>query len=153
VEQIEPPVDEAALEHAMGRTPTIDFLILADRAEIHDGKLYLMGGVVDRMYALTEPPIANFHVAIGLEIPWNATNQSMDVHLSFQTEEGAELAHISWQMIAGRPPFLRAGDVQRTALASPQLALPVPGIGKYVVIARLNEQEKRVPFRVVPPGQ
>jgi hypothetical protein len=153
LEQNEPPVNDAALEYAMGRTPTIDFLILADRAEIHDGKLYLMGGVIDRMYSVADPPVVNFYVAIGLEIPWNATNQPMDIHLSFQTEEGTEVAHMNWEMTAGRPPILRAGDVQRAALASPPLVLQVPGVGKYVVIGRLNEQEKRVPFRVVPPGQ
>jgi hypothetical protein len=153
LEKIEPPIDDATLETARGTRPEIDFLILAERAEVLNGKLYLMGGVIDRLWSMADPPVVNFCVALGILIPWNATNEPMDVHVSIQTEEGEELAHLNWQMTVGRPPLLRRGDVQRGAIASPPLALQMPGVGLYVAVATVNEQQKRVPFRVVPPGQ
>lgn len=113
MEQHDPPIADDVLETARGTRPEIDFLILAERAEVLNGKLYLMGGVIDRLWSAADPPVVNFCVALGILIPWNATNEPMDVHVSIQSDEGVESAHLNWQMTVGRPPLLQGGDVQR----------------------------------------
>jgi len=153
LEEVKPPTAGEGWESALGTQPEIDFLILAERAEVLNGKLYLMGGVIDRLWSNTDPAVINFCVALGIVVPWNATNEPMDVRVSVHTDEGVELAQLQWQMTIGRPPLLQKGDVQRGVIASPPLALQVPAFGLYVVVATLNERQKRVPFRVVPLGQ
>jgi len=136
-----------------GRQARIDFLILADRADIANGKLFLMGGVVDTFLVQAFPAQIAFGVALAIEVPWNATNDPLNVRVTFQDEDGQELAAIDWPISVGRPPYLRAGDVQRVPLALPSLTLTVPVDGLYVASAALNgREEARVSFRVRPVG-
>lgn len=148
-----PDMNDAGLTPITDQVSRIDFVMLADRAEVCNGKLYVMGGILDRFFVSETPTAINFSVALGIVVPWNATNQPMQVRLSFQTEEGQELGSAEFSATAGRPPHLPQGDIQRMALAIPGINLSVPHLGLYVVLATLgDEQPIRVPFRAVPLG-
>jgi hypothetical protein len=129
--------------------------MLAERAEVSGGKLYVMGGAFDHALVPALPASLQFSVALVIEMPWLATNQQYRVRISFQTADGLELAALEWQLIAGRPPMLSQGDIQLIPVAFPMVGLTVAQPGLYVVIATLdNVENARTRFRVtqIQPG-
>src|SRR5690242_16854757 len=119
--------------------PEVDFLIIADRAEAINGKLYMMGGAWDQNgIANPAQPIA-FSVALGINIPWNATNERHALRLVVQDADGATLAELQGEFVAGRPPHLSAGTVQRV-LFSTNVGVVIPRPGSCAVVAYLNDR-------------
>lgn len=129
------------------QSPEFDFLILADRAEAINGKLYMMGGGWDGVgVANIDEPIA-FSIALAVMVPWHATNQDHMLTLSLQDVDGKELVQLQVGFRTGRPPNLEEGADQRIMFALP-LALKFPGVGTYCVVGRVGQDEKRVRMRV-----
>ncbi|MEX2081352.1 MAG: hypothetical protein WEC33_07020, partial [Dehalococcoidia bacterium] len=106
----------------------VDFLILADRAEAVNGKLYMMGGGWDRIWV---PDFAKPHplsIAVGVVVPWSATNEKHSLSVRVEANDGQELATYAVQFTTGRPPFLREAQSQRIILSfHGELTLPSPG--------------------------
>jgi hypothetical protein len=122
--------------------PSVDFLILADHAEAINGKLYLMGGGWDRLWVADFGQPHRLAIAVGVLVPWNATNRQHDLALLLEGEDGQPLLRINVPILMGRPPALRPGDTQRMVLAiNGPVALPGPGT--YAVRALLNGEEDR----------
>ena len=128
----------------------IDLLFVADRAEVINGKLYVMGGAWDQFM------VADFHapirmsIAVAVLVPWQATNQHHELVLRIQDADARDLASIPSTIVLGRPPHLEVGTIQRVSLAVPDLVLRLPGPGVYVVAAWLNQVERRrVTFRAI----
>lgn len=48
----------------------VEFLILADRAEVLNGKLYMMGGAWDHVFATNLEGSIPLHIACGVLIPY-----------------------------------------------------------------------------------
>lgn len=118
--------------------PEVDFLILADRAESINGKLYMMGGVWDQIGVMDfTKPIA-FSIALGILIPWNATNLDHKLHVQLLDEDGNRLFGVDGGFKAGRPPQLPQGGSQHNVLAMMVSAI-LPGPGVYTVEANINE--------------
>ena len=142
------PTEDGTI-NVRGQRPRIDFMILADRAEVANGKLFLMGGVFDQFLVAAFPAQLTFGLALAIEVPWNATNEPIHVRVAFQTVDGGELAAIEWPLTVGRPPSLKPGDAQRIPFAIPALNLAVAQDGAYVVVATLDGIEgARIQFRV-----
>ena len=122
--------------------PTVDFVIIADRAEVVNGKLYMMGGGWDRLSVpdFTQPQ--SISVAIGILVPWNATNQTHSLAVRVETQDAEELAAMGLNFTTGRPPILGQAESQRVILAF-QLAIRLPGPGTYVVKALINDRESK----------
>ena len=57
----------------------IDFLLLADRAEVLNGKLYLMGGAWDRRQIRDIDSPVSLTIVVGVLVPWNLTNEPASV--------------------------------------------------------------------------
>jgi hypothetical protein len=139
--------------------PTIDFFILADRAEAVNGKLYLMGGGWSETVVpdISQPAPLSF--ALGVLVPWNATNQQHTVRITI--EDLDRRCPVPFELeagfIAGRPASTRTGAVQRVMLASSGVPVKYPGPGTYQVAVRLSTgHERRVEFQVrstaIPPA-
>ena len=127
----------------------IDFLILADAAQVADGKLYLLGGGWDRIAVNALPAAQMIGVAVGVVVPWTETNTPHTLALTIEDEDGGSvLPPVSVRLEVGRPPGLPAGAEQRLMVAfNAQLALP--RFGGYVVSARLDTgAERRLRFSV-----
>lgn len=133
----------------------IDFLLLADRAEAVNGKLYMMGGAWNRMWTqdIGQPSPLSF--AIGILVPWNATNIQHQMALWIEDKDGVSVGfRADVGFAAGRPPYADQGEVQRVVLALPSVPVAFPAYGMYVAKATINgETKKRVEFRVVPSQQ
>jgi hypothetical protein len=137
--------------------PSIEFLILADRAEAVNGKLYVMGGAWDR-YAVqdfTQPVPISFAVAV--QVPWGATNTQLTLRLQMEDADNRPVPNftLSAGFIAGRPPLMKHGDKQRVILAMPLVPVKFPGPGPYQAVAQVVDDvgqvaaERRVSFQLV----
>jgi hypothetical protein len=122
--------------------PALDFLILADYAEAVNGKLYLMGGGWDRLRIPDFSQPHRLSLAVGVLVPWNATNQQHNLNLRVEGEDGQLLLEIALPILAGRPPTLRSGESQRLVFAI-NGPLQLPGPGTFAIRALLNGEEAR----------
>jgi hypothetical protein len=135
--------------------PVIDLLLLADRAEAINGKLYIMGGAWDQLTVLDLQQAVLFSFALGILVPWNATNQQYTVHISIEDEDKQPIGvRADAGFTVGRPPLAAPGTTQRVLLAVPVVPVVLPKYGSYTVTAAIpGLQAKRVPFRVVGSTQ
>ena len=127
----------------------VEWLILADYAEIIGGKLYLTGGGWDRLTVNTGFPFTKpIGLAAAFRVPWNDTNRPQNVEIEIQSDDGASIGKMGAQFEVGRPPGMKPGQSQRFQLAA-NLPLTLGAPGSYVVVARVEGQEaSRVPFNV-----
>src|SRR3990172_2955485 len=128
----------------------VEWLILADAAQVVGGKLYLMGGGWDVLTVNSEfPRQQHCAIAAAFKVPWNETNQRHNVEIEIAHEDGRTLGKIQGQIEVGRPPGIPLGSDQRAQLAA-ELNLKFETAGTYVIIPRIEGQEgSRVQFRVV----
>ena len=134
----------------------VEWLILADSAEVVGNKLYLLGGGWDRLTVNTEFPIEQrCAIALSVRVPWNETNQKhvFEVEVTSEdpnTEQPKSLVKVGGQFEVGRPPGIPQGQEQRIQLAiNMSLRLETPGTK--IIVARIEGQEmRRVHFNVMP---
>jgi len=129
----------------------LEWLILADFAQIVANKLYVQGGGWDVLTVNSGFPVQqNIGLAVAFSVPWDATNQRHNVEIEVQTDDGEPIAKIGGQVEVGRPPGIPPGQAQRFQMAANiGLTLAKPGI--YVIVAKIEGEEAgRVHFNVVP---
>ncbi len=128
----------------------LEWLILADAAQVIDGKLYLMGGGWDVLTVNSGFPfVQNVALAVAFRVPWNETNQRHNIEIVIADQDGAQLAKVEGELEVGRPAGIAKGQDQRV-----QMALPIPlkfdGPNTYVVVASVDGKESgRVRFNIV----
>jgi hypothetical protein len=129
----------------------LEWLILADSAQVVDNKLYLLGGGWDVLTVTTGFPIhKHLAVAAAFRIPWTETNQRHTVEIEIADEDGATLARVTGQLEIGRPVGIPVGHSQRFQLPMEAL-LTFAHPGTYVVTARIaGGKAGRTTFNVVP---
>ena len=67
----------------------IEWLILGDYAHMADGKLYLQGGGWERLNVNSGFPTKQmFGIATSVLVPWDETNQLINLEIEVQTEDG-----------------------------------------------------------------
>ena len=121
----------------------VEWLILADAAQVTSNKLYLLGGGWDRLTIGRPLPVTHqMAVAAAFRVSWNETNQKHAFEIEVADADGAEVAKLGGQFEVGRPPGIPAGQDQRTQIAV-NMGLPLKRLGTYVVVARLNGEERR----------
>ena len=91
-------------------------LLLCDFAEAVNGKLYVMGGGWNILFAPGQP--VTMSVAAVIAVPWDRTNQSHQLTLELLTNDG-QAVEIDGQTVAvtgefelGRPPGIKPGSSQ-----------------------------------------
>lgn len=133
----------------------VEWLMLADAAQVVGNKVYVLGGGWDVLSVLTGFPIQQqCAVAVSVKVPWNETNQRHTVEvegLSEQpsTEDPKSMFKVEGQFEVGRPAGIRPGQDQRIQLAI-AVNLSLEGPGTNVIIARIEGQEmRRIHFSVV----
>ena len=133
-----------------GRTPeldttTIDFLILADRVEAVNSKLYMMGGAWDRILVADFGQPVELSLAVGVLIPWGETNEDHQLIITLEDADGKSLnPPVQLNVNMGRPADAVRGQVFRAVAAlNGRFLLGGPGSQRFV--ARLgNGQAKTV---------
>jgi hypothetical protein len=129
----------------------IEWLILADSAQVHGNKLYLLGGGWDRLTVQGKfPSYRSCSLALSFSVPWAETNQRHQFNVRFLDEDGNEIHQsVNGRLETGRPPGLPAGSDQRVQLAI-DFRLKFEKPGGYVIEVTLNERETaRTTFNVI----
>lgn len=129
--------------------PNIEFLILADRAEAVNGKLYMMGGGWDVLAPPSLAGPAGFSVALGILVPWLATNMDHQCTVRLEDADGTLLVEMRVDFRTGRPSSMEHGAAQRMMIALPVSTI-FPAAGRYAIVATIGEQERRAAFAVRP---
>lgn len=130
----------------------IQHALIADYAEIVNGKLYLMGGAWDMIHLREAPGHVRMAFAVGLQVDWEETNQAIPIVVHVEDDDAHELARIEGQVQVGRPAALPPGSRQMAQMAV-NLATNVPAFGGYRVRVTAGTGEGQVesmsPFRVL----
>ena len=132
----------------------VEWLILADAAQVVGGKLYLLGGGWDRLTMNRPLPTAqNLAVAASFRVPWNETNIRHTFKIVFADGDGKEIGKVEGGFEVGRPAGIPPGQDQRTQIAV-GVTMRIEKLGTYQVTSELDGQEDRVfPFSVAAgPG-
>jgi hypothetical protein len=117
----------------------VDFLLLADGAQVSGEKLYVMGGGWTVVWSQTFPLAHNAALAVGVMVDWPQTNQRHSIEVALLTGDGQQIGPplFGGEFEVGRPPGIPAGAAQRFMLAgSVVLNLEAPGL--YEIVVRLN---------------
>ncbi len=132
----------------------LEWLILADSAQIVGNKLYLMGGGWDVLTVGSAFPVQQrCAVAASYRVPWNETNEKHEVEIEVVTEDGESLANVKGQVEVGRPAGIPPGTDQRAQIAA-EIVLTLQKAGSLAIVARIEGAERaRVGFRVVSSGR
>jgi len=113
----------------------LDYLLVADGAQVVGGKLYLLGGGWDRLAVPQIPgrPATPFAVAVGVNVPWSLTNRKMSFSIDVHDADGGHVGQlVGGEFEVGRPPGLRSGASQRFQVAGPA-GPEFPDAGRYVI--------------------
>jgi len=80
------------------------WVILADYAEIVNGKLYLVGGGWDAVTLHRPDRAQQFGIAVALRVPWQETNQSHHVTVKVTDDDAkTTLVKVEADLEVGRP--------------------------------------------------
>ena len=122
-------------------TLKVEWLIVADGAQVVGGKLYVLGGGWD-VLTLGQPLPAQHlvAVAVAIRVPWTQTNKQHTFRLLVQHEDGDALADAQGSFEVGRPPGLVPGQPQRAQLAI-TAGLQFQKLGMYAIVASVNGEE------------
>jgi len=119
----------------------LDFLLVADRAEAVNGKLYLLGGAWDRITLPQFPGQANFDVALGVMVGYTETNERHEFGLTLEDDDNqVVLGPVSGQLELGRPPGLKPAQAQRFIVAV-RGPFPLPAAGCYHWVLALDGRQ------------
>jgi hypothetical protein len=116
-----------AAEATLARKPEIDYLLVADRAEVVNGKLYLMGGSWDRIQPAKFPHRMMLGIAIGVRIPFSHTDDQHKVSVEIQHDE-TRLVGFEAKLTTGRPPGMAGMDMLVPMAFNIPLAIPEEGV-------------------------
>ena len=130
----------------------VEWLIIADSAQVVGGKLYMLGGGYDRVTLPKAPPAHHsMAVAVAFRVPWNETNMKHNFELEILDGDGHKIVGGNGQFEVGRAAGIPPGQDQRTQLAM-TIGWQVGRLGSYEAVARVMDAEQRFPFHVVASG-
>jgi hypothetical protein len=119
----------------------VDYLIIADRADVVGGKLYLMGGSFNRI----QPPQFPFRlilgIAVGVRVPVHESDAQHHLEVTISPIDEAPLVKLEGRIATGRPPGLRNIDVLVPMAFN--LEVVFQKAGEYVLKAVVDGQRAR----------
>lgn len=130
----------------------LEWVMLADSAQVVGNKLYLLGGGWDVLQVGQQFPVQqSFAIALSFRVPWQQTNQRHTAEIRIVTEDEQELAKVGAQLEVGRPVGIPSGQIQRMQMAM-NLVLMLPQRGIYEVRTSINgdESPRRASFTILP---
>lgn len=143
------PKDWSAEASTRMMEPTIESLLLADFAEVVNGKLYVMGAGFTAVQLGAMDQTHRFYVAAALRIPWGYTNERIDFSGRLETLDAEPLDcwTLEGQIEANRVPGQREGDTTTMFTAPVEVTVPRP----MDVVLRFcfGKDERTAKFRLV----
>jgi hypothetical protein len=133
-------------------------LLMADSAQVSDGKLYLLGGGLRLLGARPQP----VSIAMLIEVPWDQANLRHDWKLELLDQDGMPVMSgdrpviVGGEFEAGRPAGLAPGTPLSVPIAINFSAVPARPGGSYswrLAIDGTSEPDWRATFSVRQPQQ
>lgn len=130
-------------------------MMLADSAQVADGRLFILGGGLNEVGPAPQP----MAIAMLLDVPWDRANISHDWKFELLDEDGMPVLFddqpvlVGGQFEAGRPAGLPPGTPIVVPLAINFSALPIDPGTRYVWRLAVNDTSEpgwALPFRVRP---
>lgn len=133
-------------------------VVLADYAQVHGGKLNVVGAGINLVVALSAeaPHNVSLFAAVVITVPWQAHNQAHKIKVSLLDADGGsihfaeaapgavvepeDVGSVTGQFNAGRAPIMHPGDDSLIPLAVP-VQLAVPSLGAYRVALEVDGTE------------
>ena len=117
----------------------LDFLILADKAEALNGKLYMIGGGFASVGMSQIPGPAQFDLAIGLVFDYHETGEQHELSVVLENADNRPVGNvIRLPLPIGRPPGLPPGDSVRLVIAI-QGPFPIEAEGLHHFVVSVDE--------------
>ena len=129
-----------AAESALTRGPEVDYLLVADRAEVVNGKLYLMGGSWDRIQPQQFPHRMMLGIALGVRIPFAYTDDQHTVAIELLHGE-TRMIGFEAKMATGRPPGMAGMDMLVPMAFN--IPIAIPGEGQVTIKAVIDGSHGR----------
>jgi hypothetical protein len=125
------------------RVPRVDCFLLADAAQVADGKLYILGGGWERLATPHLPLSRSFDLAVRVIVPWIETNRPLQFTVQLETEDGVPLLDppVKPVVTVGRPVHLREGSEQAVPFVLKVANVHLNEPGRYVFTLRHEEEE------------
>jgi hypothetical protein len=119
----------------------VGFLLLADHSEALNGKVYAMGAGWNVLRFPQLPQQWAFGLALGVDVPWDKTNQRHALTMHIEDPDGELLGdEFSMEFEAGRPPGSIQGSDQRIVL-SLRTQAEFATAGPHAVVVRVADAE------------
>ncbi len=141
-----------AAEATLRRVPEVDYLLVADRAEVVNGKLYLMGGSWDRIQPPQFPHRMMLGIALGVRIPFAYTDDQHTVAIELLHDD-TRMIGFEAKLSTGRPPGMAGMDMLVPMAFN--IPIAIPGEGQVTLRAAIDQHPgRRHEIKVIQrPGQ
>ncbi len=130
----------AAAEATLRRVPEVDYLLVADRAEVVNGKLYLMGGSWDRIQPPQFPHRMMLGIALGVRIPFAFTDAQHTVAIELMHDD-TRMIGFEAKLSTGRPPGMAGMDMLVPMAFN--IPIAIPGEGQVTLRAAIDQYPGR----------
>jgi hypothetical protein len=129
-----------------------EFLVLADSAQVADGKLYMLGGGWSAFRSPTYPTIVPMAFAVSVLFERKEIGKQYPLSISITADDPAKtpIATLKADIDVGQPP-IGENRAQR-ALFAFNMQIPLPGPGEYLVTASSGSSRLATPFEAVVVG-
>jgi hypothetical protein len=127
-------------------------MLLCDRAQVAEGKLYVLGGGWNLAQAGMPVPV---EVAVLVAVPWTATNEKHQFTLALVDDDGQPVGlgggpaiHLEGEFEVGRPPGIKPGTALNQQMVF-KFGMPAFPAGGYVFEFSIGTVLGRTPFRAI----
>jgi len=136
-----------------GPTPEIEVAILADAVQAVGGKLYVLGGGWDTLFASRFPARhPSLGIGVRIRVPWSSADRDFQLSVDLLDEDGHSAfgeRSITQTFRAGRPAELPDGTDVGVVRALTINGLVFPHAGGYSFVVSIDGVEAhRISFRV-----
>ncbi len=128
-------------------------MLLCDRAQVAEGKLYVLGGGWNIAQSGGPFPV---EVAILVAVPWTATNEKHPFELTLVDEDGQPVEgnggnplQLAGEFEVGRPPGIKPGTALNQQMVFKFGMLMLPAGGYVFEFSISGTVLGRTPFRVI----
>ena len=126
------------------------FILLSDKSESINGKLYMLGGGWNMLRFSALPHNHPFCIGLGVDVAWSETEEQHQLELRIEDPDGAAVGEpFSFSFETGRPEDAVTGQDQRMVM-SLETMQTFTVQGPHAVVVTVDEQEiGRARFQVV----
>ncbi|HUO04433.1 MAG TPA: hypothetical protein VMU16_04465 [Candidatus Binataceae bacterium] len=131
----------------------IEYLVLADAAQVGNGKLFILGGGWSIFRSGNYPAPAQLAVGLGFLISWNETGTQFPLSITLADEAGVPIIpEITGQIQASKSGQLPEGITQKVPLAV-NLSVSIPHPGRYTITATAGASRIETFFDAIYVGK